>query len=137
MFAPDNSGQVAGVFDWEMSTLGDPMVDLGIGLNYWREATDAADLIELSEGYAHTARPGFLRRDQLVQRYAQRTGRDVSNIAFYRAWALWKGARVVQQFYVRFVRGQPPDPRLESMGKQPPILARTAAEIVAKLGFVE
>lgn len=137
MFSPDNSGQVAGVFDWEMSTLGDPMVDLGIGLNYWREAADAADLIDLSEGYAHTARPGFLRRDQLVQRYAQRTGRDVSNIDFYRAWALWKTATVVQQIYVRFVRGQTTDPRFESMGKQPPILARTAAEIVAKLGFVE
>jgi aminoglycoside phosphotransferase (APT) family kinase protein len=137
MFAPDNSGEVAGVFDWEMSTLGDPMVDLGIALNYWREATDPADLLELSEGYAHTARPGFLTRAQLVQRYAQRTGRDVSNSDFYRAWALWKTATVVQQIYVRFVRGQTTDPRFESMGKQPPVLARTAAEIVAPLGFVE
>ena len=137
MFAPDNSGQVAGVFDWEMSTLGDPMVDLGIALNYWREAADAADLIDLSEGYAHTARPGFFQREQLVQRYGQRTGRELSNIDFYRAWALWKTATVVQQIYVRFVRGQTTDPRFESMGAQPPILARTAAEIVAKLGFVE
>jgi aminoglycoside phosphotransferase (APT) family kinase protein len=137
MFAPDNSGQVVGVFDWEMSTLGDPMVDLGIGLNYWREATDATDLIALSEGYAHTARQGFLRRDQLVEHYAQRTGRDVSQIDFYWAWALWKTATVVQQIYVRFVRGQTTDPRFESMGQQPPILARTAAEIVAKLGFLE
>jgi len=137
MFAPDNSGQVSGVFDWEMSTLGDPMVDLGIALNYWREATDAADLIELSEGYAHTTRPGFFTRDELIQRYALGTDRDVSDIEFYRAWALWKTATVVQQIYVRFVRGQTTDPRFESMGKQPPILARTAAEIVAKLGFME
>jgi aminoglycoside phosphotransferase (APT) family kinase protein len=136
MFAPDNSGQVSGVFDWEMSTLGEPMVDLGIALNYWREAADPADLLELSEGYAHTARPGFFKRDELVQRYAQRCGRDVSDIDFYRAWALWKTATVVQQIYVRFVRGQTTDPRFESMGKQPPILARTAAEIVAKLGFM-
>jgi aminoglycoside phosphotransferase (APT) family kinase protein len=137
MFAPDNSGQVAGVFDWEMATLGDPMVDLGIALNYWRESIDAEDLIDLSEGYAHTIRPGFATRDQLVQRYAQLTGRDVGNIDFYRAWALWKTATVVQQIYVRFVRGQTTDPRFESMGKQPPILARTASEIVAKLGFME
>jgi aminoglycoside phosphotransferase (APT) family kinase protein len=136
MFGPDNSGKVTGVFDWEMSTLGDPMVDLGIALNYWREATDAADLIELSEGYAHTARAGFLKRTELVQRYAERSGRDVSDIDFYRAWALWKTATVVQQIYVRFVRGQTTDPRFESMGKQPPILARTAAEIVAKSGFM-
>jgi aminoglycoside phosphotransferase (APT) family kinase protein len=137
MFAPDNSGTVSGVFDWEMSTLGEPMVDLGIALNYWREPTDAADLLELSEGYAHTARPGFFTRDRLVQRYAQASGRDVSDIDFYRAWALWKTATVVQQIYVRFVRGQTSDPRFESMGRQPPILARTAAEIVAKLGFPE
>jgi len=137
MFAPENSGQVVGVFDWEMSTLGDPMVDLGIALNYWRDPTDAPDLLDLSEGYAHTARPGFLTRDELVERYARHTGRDVSHIDFYRAWALWKTATVVQQIYVRFVRGQTSDPRFESMGKQPPILARTAAEIVANLGFVE
>jgi aminoglycoside phosphotransferase (APT) family kinase protein len=137
MFAPDNSGQVVGVFDWEMSTLGDPMVDLGIALNYWRDPTDAPDLLDLSEGHAHTARPGFLTRDRLVERYARNTGRDVSHIDFYRAWALWKTATVVQQIYVRFVRGQTSDPRFESMGKQPPILARTAAEIVANLGFVE
>jgi aminoglycoside phosphotransferase (APT) family kinase protein len=113
------------------------MVDLGIALNYWREAADAADLIDLSEGYAHTARPGFFKRDELVQRYAQRTGREVGHSDFYRAWAMWKTATVVQQIYVRFVRGQTTDPRFESMGKQPPILARTAAEIVAKLGFME
>ncbi|SRR5579875_741942 len=136
MFAPDNSGQVAGVFDWEMSTLGDPMVDLGIALNYWREPSDAPDLIELSEGYAHTTRPGFFTRDELIQRYAERTGRDLSHIEFYRAWALWKTATVVQQIYVRFVRGQTTDPRFAAMGKQPPILARTAAEVVTKLGFV-
>jgi aminoglycoside phosphotransferase (APT) family kinase protein len=137
MFAPDNSGRVVGVFDWEMSTLGDPMVDLGIALNYWRDPSDAPDLIELSEGYAHTARPGFLSRDELVERYARRTGRDVSRIDFYRALALWKTSTVVQQIYVRFVRGQTTDPRFESMGKQPPVLARTAAEVVAKLGFKE
>jgi aminoglycoside phosphotransferase (APT) family kinase protein len=137
MFAPDNSGRVSGVFDWEMSTLGDPMVDLGIALNYWREATDAPDLIDLSEGHAHTTRAGFFKRDELVQRYAHRTGRDMSHIDFFRAWALWKTATVVQQIYVRFVRGQTTDPRFESMGRQPPILARTAAQIVAKLGFNE
>jgi aminoglycoside phosphotransferase (APT) family kinase protein len=136
MFAPDNSGRVVGVFDWEMSTLGDPLVDLGIALNYWRDASDAEDLLELSEGHAHTARPGFMTRDELVQRYAKRTGRDVSQIDFYRAWALWKTSTVVQQIYVRFVRGQTSDPRFESMGKQPPVLARVAAEVVAKSGFM-
>jgi aminoglycoside phosphotransferase (APT) family kinase protein len=135
MFAPDNSGQVSGIFDWEMSTLGDPMIDLGIALNYWREDGDAQDLIDLSEGNAHTIRPGFLTRQQLAERYAARSGRDISHSDYYRAWALWKTSTVVQQIYVRFVRGQTTDPRFEAMGAQPPILARTAAEVVAPLGF--
>src|SRR6266849_4138312 len=137
MFALDNSGKVTGVFDWEMSTLGDPMVDLGIALGYWRDADDPEELIELSEGYAHTTKPGFMTRRELAERYAQRSGRDISNIAFYRAWAHWKTATVVQQIYVRFVRGQTSDPRFESMGTHPPVLARAAARVVAKLGFKE
>ena len=137
MFAPDNSGRVVGVFDWEMSTLGDPMIDVGTALNYWRDPDDPPELLELSEGYAHTTRPGFLKRAELVERYAKRTGRDLGKIDFFRAWALWKTSTVVQQIYVRFVRGQTSDPRFESMGKQPPVLAATAARVVAKMGFKE
>lgn len=137
MFAPDNSGKIVGVFDWEMSTLGDPMIDLGIALGYWRDPDDPAELIDLSEGYAHTISPGFMTRHELAELYARHTGRDVSSIDYYRAWAHWKTATVVQQIYVRFVRGQTSDPRFESMGKQPPVLARTAARVVAKLGFRE
>ncbi len=137
MFAPDNSGMVVGVFDWEMSTLGDPMIDVGTGLNYWREASDPEEMLEMSEGYAHTARPGFMTRDELTERYARRSGRDLSSIDFYRAWAHWKTATVVQQIYVRFVRGQTTDPRFERMGAHPPVLARAAARVAARLGFRE
>jgi aminoglycoside phosphotransferase (APT) family kinase protein len=136
-FAPDNSGKITGVFDWEMSTLGDPMVDLGIALNYWRDPDDPQDLIDLAEGHAHTIRPGFLTRAELAKRYAARSDRDVSHIDFYRAWAHWKTATVIQQIYVRFVRGQTSDPRFEAMGTHPPVLARTAAQVVARLGFKE
>jgi aminoglycoside phosphotransferase (APT) family kinase protein len=135
MFAPDNSGKVVGVFDWEMSTVGDPMIDLGTSFNYWREATDPAEVLEMAEGYAHTARPGFMTRDELAERYARRCGRDLTHIDYYRAWGLWKTATVLQQIYVRFVRGQTTDPRFERMGAHPPILARAAAGVVAKHGF--
>lgn len=135
MFAPDNSGKVVGVFDWEMSTLGDPLVDLGIALNYWRDPDDPQELIDLAMGHAHTTQAGFLKRDELVERYARRSGRDVTHAGYFRAFALWKTATVVQQIYVRFVRGQTHDPRFGSMGAQPPVLARTAAQVVAPLGF--
>ena len=135
MFAPDNSGAVVGAFDWEMSTLGDPLIDLGTALNYWKDPDDASDFLALSEGHAHSTMPGFMSRAELVERYGRRTGREVKDAAYYRAWGLWKTATVVQQIYVRFVRGQTHDPRFGRMGIQPPILARTAAEVVAPLGF--
>jgi aminoglycoside phosphotransferase (APT) family kinase protein len=135
MLGRENPGRVVGVFDWEMSTLGDPMIDVGTTLGYWRERDDPQELIALSEGHAHTILPGFLRRDELAERYARKTGRDLSCLPFYRAWANWKTATVVQQIYVRYVRGQTTDPRFESMGKHAPALARAAAEIVAGMGF--
>ena len=137
MFDSNDFGRVTGVFDWEMATIGDPMIDFGLALSYWRDPDDPEDLLELSEGHAHTTMPGFLRRADLAERYAKKTGRDISKLAFYRAWAYWRNATVVQQIYVRFVRGQTTDPRFERMGAHPPILARTAALVAAQLGFRE
>jgi aminoglycoside phosphotransferase (APT) family kinase protein len=137
MIEAGESGRVVGVFDWEMSTLGDSMIDLGTALGYWREADDPPELIALSQGYPHTTMPGFLRRDELLERYARRGGRDVSWADYYRAWANWKTATVVEQIYVRYVRGQTTDPRFATMGDYAPVLARQAARIVAKFGFRE
>jgi aminoglycoside phosphotransferase (APT) family kinase protein len=128
-------GRIAGVFDWEMSTLGDPLVDVGIALNYWRDKDDPPELLATSQGEAHTLMPGFLNRDQLIERYAKRTGRDVSDIAFYWAWAHWKNATVVEQIYVRYVRGQTSDPRFAGMGGSAPALAQAAARVASRLGF--
>lgn len=130
----DDPGRVVGVFDWEMSTLGDPMIDLGTSLGYWRDKEDE-ELIAVAEGEVHTLRPGFLNRDQLVHRYALRTKRDVSHFNFYRAWAHWKNATVAEQIYVRYVRGQTTDPRFETMGVQPPALAEAAARVARRIGF--
>jgi aminoglycoside phosphotransferase (APT) family kinase protein len=126
---------VVGVFDWEMSTIGDPLVDFGIALGYWRELDDPPDLLATSEGAAHTTAPGFMSREELIHRYATRTGRDVSNMPFYWAWAHWKTATVVEQIYVRYVHGQTTDPRFKGMGTQAPALASAAAHIARRLGF--
>jgi aminoglycoside phosphotransferase (APT) family kinase protein len=127
-------GTVVAVFDWEMSTLGDPMIDLGIALGYWRERTDV-ELLEIAEIEPHTLKRGFLGRAELADRYARRTGRDLSFLPFYQAWAHWKSATVGEQIYARFVRGQTTDPRFAVMGKAPPALVRAAARILAPLGF--
>ncbi|HUA32536.1 MAG TPA: phosphotransferase family protein [Candidatus Binataceae bacterium] len=130
-------GIITGVFDWEMSTLGDPLVDIGIALNYWRDKTDPDELLLTSQGEVPTLRPGFLSREQLIERYGKRTGRDMSNIGYYWAWAHWKTATVVEQIYVRYVRGQTTDPRFAQMGGFAPGLAHAAALVARREGFKE
>ena len=73
---------ITAVLDWEMSTLGDPLADLGLALVYWADADDD-ESVELSVGSSVTAGPGFLSRLQVAERYAALTGRDVSRIGYY------------------------------------------------------
>ena len=127
-------GHVVGIFDWEMSTLGDPMIDLGTAMGYWREKGDH-ELNEISEVEPHTMKPGFLGREELVHRYSLRSGRDMSDFQFFWAWAHWKNATVAEQIYVRYVRGQTSDPRFAEMGVQAPALAAAAARVARRIGF--
>jgi aminoglycoside phosphotransferase (APT) family kinase protein len=136
MFDADFPGRIVAVLDWEMASLGDPMIDLGTALNYWRNADDSPELLDLSEGYPHTAiTPGMLRREQMAERYAMRTGRDISALPYYLALAYWKYATVVEQLYLRYYRGQTTEPRFANYKKYAPVLAREAAKIAAPLGF--
>jgi aminoglycoside phosphotransferase (APT) family kinase protein len=137
MIDSHDPGKIVGVFDWEMSTLGDPLVDVGIALNYWRDNTDPPELLETSQGEVHTLRKGFMTRDELIERYAKRTGRDLSQVAYYWAWAHWKNATVVEQIYVRYVRGQTTDPRFAAMGTHAPALAIASAKVASRMGFKE
>lgn len=135
MLDANDPGRVVAVFDWEMSTLGDPMIDLGISLGYWREQRDPADLLAIEQGAAHTIRSGFLSPAEIAERYAKKTGRDLSHLDYYWAWAHWKRAAVVEQIYSRYVRGQTTDPRFATLGTFAPTLARAAAEVASRAGF--
>jgi aminoglycoside phosphotransferase (APT) family kinase protein len=117
-----------------MSTLGDPMIDLGIALGYWRERSDT-EMLAIAEIEPHTLKRGFLGREELANRYALRSGRDLGDLPFYLAWAHWKTATVGEQIYVRYVRGQTTDPRFALMGRGSPALAAAAARVLAPLGF--
>ena len=126
MLDPDEIGRIVAVFDWEMSALGDPLVDLGILLTYWSptappEQRDALTTV--------TDRPGYLTRDELVARYAARSRRDVSGIRFYEVFAVFKIAVVIQQIYYRFVQGQTSDARFAAFGPRVEYLARHAAQL--------
>ncbi len=120
-------GRIVAIFDWEMSALGDALVDLGILLAYWAptappEQRDALTTV--------TNRPGYFTHDEIVERYAARSGRDVSNVRYYEVFALFKIAVVIQQIYYRYVNGQTQDARFATFDARVAYLARHAASMV-------
>jgi aminoglycoside phosphotransferase (APT) family kinase protein len=94
---------IAAVLDWEMSTLGDPLADLGLALVYWAQQGDQESL-ELSVAATVTAGPGFLTRAQVADRYAAATGRDISGVGFYMAFGCFKLAVVLEGIHARFLQ---------------------------------
>ena len=110
---PADLTKIIGLLDWEMCTLGDPLTDLATALAYWVEAGDPDDLQQLRWG--PTNYPGSMTRSELVQRYAESSGRDVSNMLFYLVFARFKVAVIVQQIYYRFHLGLTKDQRFASM----------------------
>jgi aminoglycoside phosphotransferase (APT) family kinase protein len=133
MLDPADPSRVVAVLDWEMCTTGDPLADLGLLLCYWAEEGDPYARQE--SVVQVTALPGFYTREQLVERYARKTGRDVSRIAFYEVFALYKIAVVVQQIYIRWKRGQTRDERFRLMAPRVEALARAAMELAEKSGL--
>lgn len=119
-----NDLSIRAVLDWEMATLGDPLMDLGTMLGYWVEANDPAELRALA--FCLTMLPGNLTRDEIVQRYARVSKRDVSQIQFYYVYALYKIAVIIQQIYARWKRGATQDPRFANLIDGVRVLARTA-----------
>jgi len=99
--------------DWEMCTIGDPLTDLGSALAYWVDASDPPEILETRWG--PTTCSGSLTRRELVQRYSQKTGRDVSEMAFYLVFARFKIAVIVQQIYYRYHQGLTRDGRFATM----------------------
>jgi aminoglycoside phosphotransferase (APT) family kinase protein len=95
------TGSVLAVLDWELCTLGDPMADVGMLLMYWTEPEDEFSPLF----WAPTIAPGFPRRDAIAARYAARSGRDLSDIDFYVALALWKAAVILEGVYARYASG--------------------------------
>jgi aminoglycoside phosphotransferase (APT) family kinase protein len=101
--------RIVGVLDWEMSTIGDPLIDLGTTLAYWVENGDD-DLLK-GVAFCPTTAEGSFTRKEAVSRYAEKSGRDVSNVLFYYVFALFKNAVVAQQIYARWKKGLTKDER--------------------------
>ncbi len=101
--------RITGVLDWEMATVGDPLMDLGTTLSYWAQADDPAPVHQLPFG--PTARPGMLTRKEIAARYLARAGKTSDQLVFYYAFGLLKTAVIAQQIYYRFAKGLTQDKR--------------------------
>jgi aminoglycoside phosphotransferase (APT) family kinase protein len=131
-FDPADPDRVTAIFDWDMTTLGDPLFDLGTLLGYWAEPGDA---IDRSPTRGLTGTPGLPSRAEIAGRYAERRRVPLAAIAWYEAFALWKTGVVVQQIYVRYLRGQTRDERFATMGDRIPQLFTLACDTLARAGL--
>jgi len=131
-FDPADPDRVRSIFDWDMATLGDPLVDLGILLNYWPDPADAPiDGPVFPEGLD---RFGLPTRAEVVARYGERTGQPVDGVPWYEAFAAWKTGVVLQQLHRRFLRGETTDERQGNKGGERVVSqARRAARILEGL----
>jgi aminoglycoside phosphotransferase (APT) family kinase protein len=120
---------VAAVVDWEMSTLGDPLADLGLTLVYWSDADDP-EWMNISVGAAVTAMPGFFTRSELAARYADLTGRDLSGIGYYMAFGCFKLAVVLEGIHARFLQRKTVGEGFEREGRAVPVLIERAHHLL-------
>lgn len=126
----EDPAKAVAVLDWDMCTRGDPLMDLGYMLNYWSEAADPEAW--RGAGFMPTWRPGFLTRAEAVARYAEHTGFAVDHIRWYHVFGVFKLTGVIQQIYIRYLRGQTSDERFAAFGKRVETLAEKGCALIAR-----
>ena len=115
VLAPDDLTRVVAVLDWEMATIGDPLMDFGTSLGYWVEKSDPEEWQRY--GFGLTSLPGSFTRAELLDHYIKRSGRSIEYPVFYFAYGLLKIAVIVQQIYFRYQKGLTRDPRFAHLGE--------------------
>jgi aminoglycoside phosphotransferase (APT) family kinase protein len=114
VLASEDLSKIIAVLDWEMATIGDPLMDLGTTLGYWVDADDTEEWQRY--GFGLTKLPGSLSRSEVLELYARRSGSDISDPVFYYTYGLFKIAVIVQQIYFRYRQGITHDRRFADLG---------------------
>ena len=128
VFKDDSWQEVSAVLDWEMATLGDPLMDLGTSLGYWTVATDH-DFVK--QGIpSPTIFEGNPIRSEVANLYAEKSGRDIDNLVFYYAFGLFKIAVIAQQIYYRYNKGWTTDPRFANLNKASELCCNLAVKAI-------
>jgi len=128
MLAEGGLDRLIAVLDWEMATVGDPLADLGLTLCYWGLGATATDRP------AMTSRPGWYRRERVIAEYGRLAGRDVTQVGYYETLGVFKLAVILQQIYVRWLRGQTQDPRFSRFGERVRLLIDQAERLAEQHG---
>ena len=123
-FQPDDPDTVTSIFDWDMATLGDPLVDLGSTLSYWPD-----ERLKAFKNLPVTLQGNFPPKEFLIQKYGEYSGFSMDKIAWYESFAYWKGAVIAQQLYKRFHDGATKDQRMAGFGASAKVLAALARQI--------
>ncbi len=132
MLDAEKCEKVIGVFDWEMSAVGDPLIDLGILICYWIHWAKVVKMSKVESLEIVTIKDGWFSRGEIIERYKQKSGRDLTGFTFYEIFAVFKLAVVLQQIFYRYHKGQTDDPRFAKLGETVKILAKTAVKILAE-----
>jgi aminoglycoside phosphotransferase (APT) family kinase protein len=127
---PSDPMRVIGVLDWEMATLGDPLMDLGNSLAYWVQADD--DPFMLGSRRQPTNAPGMLTRQEVIAYYGERTGWSVANFDFYEVYGLFRLAGIVQQIYQRYKAGNARNPVFATFGAFANYLGQRCEGIISR-----
>jgi len=109
----ENPTKIIGVLDWEMATIGDPLMDMGSSLAYWVQQSDSAEMRHMRTLPTHI--DGFLTREELVERYLEKSGLTTDHFDFYLVFGLFRLAGIAQQIYYRYFHGQTKDKRFASL----------------------
>jgi aminoglycoside phosphotransferase (APT) family kinase protein len=121
--APDDPGRCVAVYDWDMATRGDPLADVGTLMASWYEEGEERSTLAPMP----TTAPGWLGRTEALRRYGELSGRDLTHIDWYVVFGTWKLGVVLQQIYIRWLRGQTEDSRFEALGEGARALFRLAS----------
>ena len=128
VLAPENPLKVIGILDWEMATIGDPLMDLGSSLAYWVQKDDPDTLQSIR--LMPTNIPGALTRKELVARYSDKSGISIDNFNFYYCFGLFRLAVIAQQIYYRYYHRQTRDKRFKALIFAVQNLEKTAIRVI-------
>jgi aminoglycoside phosphotransferase (APT) family kinase protein len=128
----DDPGRPVAVLDWDMCTRGDPLMDLGYLLNLWAQGDDDPEWLQW--GAMPTWRPGSLTRAEAVERYARATGFGLEHVDWYHVFGLFKMIVIIQQIYIRYLRGQTKDERFAIFGGRVQAFAEKGHTLIARSG---